>query len=100
VKGAQTLMRALDILDEVIDGPIRAVDLARKLGMNRRRRTALPMRCGRVIIWPSHLMVSRLAPNCCNWAFWPASRPITPASPAPDGSAFGPDRLLRFHRQS
>jgi DNA-binding IclR family transcriptional regulator len=35
VKGAQTLMRALDILDEVIDGPIRAVDLARKLGMNR-----------------------------------------------------------------
>jgi DNA-binding IclR family transcriptional regulator len=35
VKGAQTLMRALDILDEVIDGPIRAADLARKLGMNR-----------------------------------------------------------------
>jgi DNA-binding IclR family transcriptional regulator len=35
VKGAQTLMRALDILDEVIDRPIRAADLARKLGMNR-----------------------------------------------------------------
>lgn len=35
VKGAQTLMRALDILDEVIDGPIRAADLARKLDMNR-----------------------------------------------------------------
>ncbi|WP_260922137.1 IclR family transcriptional regulator [Novosphingobium sp. 9] len=35
VKGTQTLMRALDILDEVIDGPIRAVDLARKLGMSK-----------------------------------------------------------------
>lgn len=35
IKGAQTLMRALDILDEVIDGPIRAADLARKLGINR-----------------------------------------------------------------
>lgn len=35
VKGAQTLMRALDILDEVIDGPIRAADLARKLGMSK-----------------------------------------------------------------
>jgi DNA-binding IclR family transcriptional regulator len=35
VKGAQTLMRALDILDEVIARPIRAADLARKLGMNR-----------------------------------------------------------------
>ena len=31
VKGTQTLMRALDIMDEVIDGPIRAADLARKL---------------------------------------------------------------------
>jgi hypothetical protein len=29
VKGTQTLMRALDIMDEVIDGPIRAADLAR-----------------------------------------------------------------------
>lgn len=35
VKGAQTLMRALDILDEVIDGPVRAVDLARKLEMSK-----------------------------------------------------------------
>lgn len=35
VKGAQTLMRALDILDEVINGPIRAADLARKLGMSK-----------------------------------------------------------------
>ncbi len=35
VKGAQTLMRALDILDEVIDGPVRAVDLARKLDMSK-----------------------------------------------------------------
>ncbi|MCJ2182925.1 IclR family transcriptional regulator [Novosphingobium sp. 1949] len=35
VKGAQTLMRALDILDQVIDGPIRAADLARKLGMSK-----------------------------------------------------------------
>jgi DNA-binding IclR family transcriptional regulator len=35
IKGAQTLMRALDILDEVIDKPIRAADLARKLNMNR-----------------------------------------------------------------
>lgn len=35
VKGAQTLMRALDILDEVIGGPVRAVDLARKLGMSK-----------------------------------------------------------------
>jgi DNA-binding IclR family transcriptional regulator len=34
-KGAQTLMRALDILDEVIDGRVRAADLARKLGMSR-----------------------------------------------------------------
>lgn len=35
VKGTQTLMRALDIMDEVIDGPIRAADLARKLGMSK-----------------------------------------------------------------
>ncbi|MFM6831520.1 MAG: IclR family transcriptional regulator [Novosphingobium sp.] len=35
VKGAQTLMRALDILDEVIAGPIKAVDIARKLGMSK-----------------------------------------------------------------
>lgn len=35
VKGAQTLMRALDILDEVIAGPIRAVEIARKLGMSK-----------------------------------------------------------------
>jgi DNA-binding IclR family transcriptional regulator len=35
VKGAQTLMRALDILDEVINGPIRAAELARKLGMSK-----------------------------------------------------------------
>ena len=35
VKGTQTLMRALDIMDQVIDGPIRAVDLARKLGMSK-----------------------------------------------------------------
>lgn len=35
VKGAQTLMRALDIMDEVIAGPIRATDLARKLGMSK-----------------------------------------------------------------
>lgn len=35
VKGAQTLMRALDILDEVISGPVRSVDLARKLGMSK-----------------------------------------------------------------
>lgn len=35
VKGTQTLMRALDIMDEVIGGPIRAADLARKLGMSK-----------------------------------------------------------------
>lgn len=35
VKGAQTLMRALDILDQVITGPVRAVDLARELGMSK-----------------------------------------------------------------
>lgn len=35
VKGAQTLMRALDILDEVIAGPIRAADLARKLNVSK-----------------------------------------------------------------
>lgn len=35
VKGAQTLMRALDILDEVIAGPVRAADLARKLDMSK-----------------------------------------------------------------
>lgn len=35
VKGAQTLMRGLDIMDEVIAGPIRATDLARKLGMSK-----------------------------------------------------------------
>ncbi len=35
VKGAQTLMRALDILDEVIAGPVRAVDLARTLDMSK-----------------------------------------------------------------
>jgi DNA-binding IclR family transcriptional regulator len=35
VKGAQTLMRALDILDEVIAGPVKAVDIARKLGMSK-----------------------------------------------------------------
>lgn len=35
VKGAQTLMRALDILDEVLAGPIKAVDIARKLGMSK-----------------------------------------------------------------
>lgn len=35
VKGAQTLMRALDILDEVIAGPIRAVDIARKLDVSK-----------------------------------------------------------------
>ncbi len=35
VKGAQTLMRALDILDEVLDGPVRAIDLARKLDMSK-----------------------------------------------------------------
>jgi DNA-binding IclR family transcriptional regulator len=34
-KGAQTLMRALDILDEVISGPVRSVDLSRKLGLSR-----------------------------------------------------------------
>jgi DNA-binding IclR family transcriptional regulator len=34
-KGAQTLMRALDILDEVINGPVRAVDLARKLDTSK-----------------------------------------------------------------
>jgi DNA-binding IclR family transcriptional regulator len=34
-KGAQTLMRALDILDQVIGGPVRAADLARTLGMSR-----------------------------------------------------------------
>lgn len=35
VKGAQTLMRALDILDKVIAGPVRAVDLARQLDMSK-----------------------------------------------------------------
>lgn len=35
VKGAQTLMRALDILDEVIAGPIKAMDIARKLDMSK-----------------------------------------------------------------
>jgi len=35
VKGAQTLMRALDILDEVLAGPIRAADLARKLDVSK-----------------------------------------------------------------
>lgn len=35
VKGAQTLMRALDILDEVIAGPIRAAEIARKLNMSK-----------------------------------------------------------------
>lgn len=35
VKGAQTLMRALDILDEVIAGPVRSSDLARKLDMSK-----------------------------------------------------------------
>lgn len=35
VKGAQTLMRALDILDAVIDGPIRTTDLARRLGVSK-----------------------------------------------------------------
>lgn len=35
VKGAQTLMRALDILDEVLAGPIRSADLARKLDLSK-----------------------------------------------------------------
>ncbi|MFM6932125.1 MAG: IclR family transcriptional regulator [Novosphingobium sp.] len=35
VKGAQTLMRALDILDEVLLGPIKSGDIARKLGMSK-----------------------------------------------------------------
>lgn len=35
VKGAQTLMRALDILDEVLTGPIKSGDIARKLGMSK-----------------------------------------------------------------
>ncbi|MET3760061.1 IclR family transcriptional regulator [Sphingomonas sp. UYEF23] len=35
VKGAQTLMRALDIMDEVIAGPIRLTDLAQKLCMSK-----------------------------------------------------------------
>jgi len=35
IKGAQTLMRALDILDEVIAGPVRSADLARKLDISK-----------------------------------------------------------------
>lgn len=35
IKGAQTLMRALDILDEVIGGPVKAVELARKLDLSK-----------------------------------------------------------------
>lgn len=35
VKGAQTLMRALDILDAVIDGPVRTTDLARRLEVSK-----------------------------------------------------------------
>lgn len=34
-KGAQTLMRALDILDEIIEGPAKVTDLAQKLSLSR-----------------------------------------------------------------
>ncbi|MDG5489744.1 IclR family transcriptional regulator [Sphingomonas sp. BGYR3] len=34
-KGAQTLMRALDILDQVIMGPVKAVDLSKKLALSK-----------------------------------------------------------------
>lgn len=35
LKGTQTLMRALDILDQVLEGPIKSADLARKLELTR-----------------------------------------------------------------
>lgn len=34
-KGAQSLMRALDILDQVINGPVKSADLARNLDLTR-----------------------------------------------------------------
>jgi DNA-binding IclR family transcriptional regulator len=35
LKGAQSLMRALDILDQVINGPVKSADLARNLDLTR-----------------------------------------------------------------
>lgn len=35
VKGAQALFRALDILDEIMEGPAKVADLARKLDLNK-----------------------------------------------------------------
>ena len=35
LKGAQSLLRALDILDQVINGPVRSADLARNLDLTR-----------------------------------------------------------------
>lgn len=35
VKGAQALFRALDLLDEIMEGPARVADLARKLNLNK-----------------------------------------------------------------
>ncbi len=35
VKGVQTLMRGLDILDQVIDGPVKVTELAKNLGLTK-----------------------------------------------------------------